>query len=239
MDSSRRTALIAGVFFIVTFITSIAAVLLYRSTVLNHPSYIVSAGADGRVALGAFLEIVLVIANIGTAVVLFPIVKRQSEGVALGYVAARVVESTIIAIGIVSLLAIVTLRKDLQGAAGAVSIGKLLVAVHDRTFLLGPGLVAGFGNGLMLGYLMYRSRLVPRAMALLGLIGGPLVFASGILVVFGLYKQFSTVSAVATLPEFAWELSLGVWLIVKGFRPSPIISRMADTTSSARLDLVA
>jgi hypothetical protein len=218
------TARIAGVFFLITFVASIPAAFLFYEPVLKHADYIVGAGADTRVAWGAFLEVFLVIANIGTAVTLFPILKRQNEGIALGYVAARVLESTLIAVGIISLLSVVTLR---QGAAGAdpatlVIAGRSLVALHDWTFLLGPALVAGLGNGLMLGYLMYRSGLVPRRMALLGLIGGPLVFASGIAVLFGAYTQTSPVSAIATIPEFAWELSLGIYLIVKGFRPSPI-----------------
>ena len=128
------------------------------------------------------MELLLIIANIGTALALFPILKRQNEALALGYVAARVIECTFIAIGIVSVLAVVTLRQDTAGADGAslVSIGQSLVAIHDWTFLLGPGFVVGIGNGLILGYLMYRSGLVPRRMAMLGLVGGPLVCASGI-----------------------------------------------------------
>jgi hypothetical protein len=238
VDSTRKTALVTGVFFVITFITSIPALILY-GPVLNHTDYIVGAGADTRVSLGAFLEVILAIANIGTAVTLFPILKRQNEGVALSYVAARVLESTIIVVGIVSLLSIVTLRQDSAGTAGAdapslVTAGKSLVAIHDWTFLLGPGFVAGFGTGLLLGYLMYRSALVPRAMAVLGLIGGPLVAASGIAVLFGLYEQLSPWSAVATIPEFAWEASLGIYLIAKGFRPSAITAGMAaETTPSA------
>jgi hypothetical protein len=182
MSSNRKTALIAGALFLITFLTSIPAALLLYGPVLDHANYIVGAGADTRVALGALLEVLLIIANIGTAVVLFPILKRQNEGLALGYVTARLVESTFIAIGIVSLLAIVTLRQDVGGAGGAdslVPVGRSLVAIHDWTFLLGPGWVVGVGNGLILGYLMYRSGLVPRGMAMLGLIGGPLIIISG------------------------------------------------------------
>ena len=238
MDSIRKSALVTGVFFLITFIAAIAGLALY-GPVLNDPNYIISAGADTRVSLGAFFEVILVIANVGTAVTLFPILKRQNEGVALGYVAARVLESTIIVVGIVSLLSIVTLRQDLARAASTdaaslVTAGKSLVAIHDRTFLLGPGFVAGAGNGLLLGYLMYRSALVPRAMAVLGLVGGPLVCASGIAVLFGLYEQVSVWSFIATLPEIAWEATLGIWLIAKGFKPAPITAGMApDTTPSA------
>lgn len=181
---ARRTARIAGVWFVITFVVSIPAVLLY-GPLLNHVDYVLSTGAHTRIELGAFLEIVLVIANIATAVVLFPILRRQSESIALGYVAERIVESTIIAVGIVSVLALLTLQQDVggPGAANAATLtvaGRSLVAVHDWTFLLGPSFCAGFGNGILLGYLMFRSGLVPRRMALIGVIGGPLCFLSGL-----------------------------------------------------------
>lgn len=234
MSSSRRTALIAGVLFVITFITSIPAVLLY-DPVLNNASYIVGAGADTRVYVGAFLEILLAIANIGTAVVLFPILKRQSESIALGYVASRVLESTIIVVGLISLLTIVTLRQDFEGARGAdthslVLAGKSLVALHDWTFLLGPGFCSAF-TGILLGYLMYRSALVPRGMAMLGVIGGPLAFLAATLALFDVYDRGSTLQGLLTLPEIAWELSLGIYLIVKGFKPSPILSGDAISVS--------
>ncbi len=227
MSPTRKTALIAGALFLITFLTSIPAALLLYSPVLDHANYIVGAGADTRVALGALLEVILIIANVGTAVVLFPVLKRQNESLALGYVTARLVESTFIAIGIVSLLAIVTLRQDVGGAGGAgslVTVGRSLVAIHDWTFLLGPGFVVGVGNGLILGYLMYRSGLVPRGMAMLGLIGGPLIIASGTAVLFNVIEPGSAPQVIATIPEFVWELSLGIYLMVKGFKPSPILS---------------
>ena len=170
MSSSRKTALIAGALCVITFLTSIPAALLLYIPVLDRANYIVGAGADTRVALGAFLGVLLIVANVGTAVVLFPVLKRQNEPLALGYVTARIIESTFIAICIGSLLAVVTLRKDVGGTGGAgtlVAVGRSLVAIHDWTFLLGPGWVVGVGNGLILGYLMYRSGLVPRRMAML------------------------------------------------------------------------
>jgi hypothetical protein len=218
-------ALIAGVLFVITFVTSIPAVLLYHP-VLKDAGYIVGSGADTRVFLGAFLELLLIVANIGTAVVLFPVLKRQSETLALGYVTARVIECTFIAVGILSVLAVVTLRQDLSGGgsdpATLEAVGRSLVAVHDWTFLLGPGFIVGIGNGLILGYLMYRSGLVPRRMAMFGLVGGPLVCASGIAVLFGAIEKGSAGQFIATIPEFIWELSLGIYLIAKGFKPSPI-----------------
>ena len=235
----RTIALVTGVFFVITYITSILALILY-GPLLNDPNYIIGAGADTQVLWGALLEVILVIANIGSAVTLFPILKRQNEGIALGFVTARVVESIVIAVGIISILAVVTLRQDVAGAAGAdaatlVTIGKLLVAIHAATFLLGPGFSVSIGNGLMLGYLMYRSGLVPRAMAMLGLLGGPLLFASSILVLFGFYEQLSVWGGIMVIPEFIWELSLGIWLIVRGFKPASIVSQPAQTTTNEAL----
>ena len=192
---------------------------------VDDPRYILGGGADTSVQWGAFLELLLIVANIGTAVVLFPILRRVSEILALGYVTARVVECTFIAVGILSLLTVVTLRQEAAAGADAASLvtaGKTLVALHDWTFLLGPGFVVGVGNGLILGYLMYSSRLVPRAMAVLGLIGGPLVMASGIAVILGVIEIGSAWQTLPAAPEFLWELSLAIWLMVKGFNPSAI-----------------
>ncbi len=234
-DANRRTAALAGWLFVITFATSIPAQLILYKPVLDKAGYITGAGAgaSNAVSLGALLEVLLIVANVGSAVVLFPILKRQSEAGALGYVAARLVESTFIAIGIVSLLAIVTVRQDAAAGASA-ALGSALVAIHDWTFLLGPGFIVGIGNGLLLGYLMYRSGLVPRRMAMLGIVGGPLLCAAGVLVLFGVIDAGSPVQAIATIPEFIWELSLGIYLIVKGFRPCPILDEqpVVDLPSS-------
>jgi hypothetical protein len=194
--STRMIATVTGWLFLITFITSIPAAFVLYPPVLNDPNFIVSAGGNSGVRLGALLEVILVVANIGTAVVLYPLVKRQNHIVALGYVTARVVEATVIAVGIISLLAVVMLRHDFAGVAGADTaslsiVGSALVAVHDATFLLGPGFLAPLGNGILLGFLIYRSDLVPRAMAMLGLIGGPLLIASFVAILFGIYKQVS------------------------------------------------
>jgi branched-subunit amino acid transport protein AzlD len=213
-----------GVLFLITFITSIPAYFFYVP-VLDDPRYIVGAGADTRVSFGAFLELLLIIANIGTAVVLYPIVRRQNEILALGYVTARVMECVFIAVGILSLLTVVTLRQE-AAAAGAdggslIAVGESLVALHEWTRQLGPGFVVGVGNGLILGYLMYRSELVPRGMAVLGLIGGPLIIVTGVAVLLGVLEE-GGVWQVAVIPEFVWELSLGIWPIMRGFDPSAI-----------------
>jgi Domain of unknown function (DUF4386) len=227
-EAQRRTALIAGVWFAITFVTSIPALILYQP-LLKHTNYIFGFGTRTTVAFGATLEVFLAISGIATAVVLYPILKRQSQSISLGYVASRTLESTIIVVGIVSVMSVVTLRHDVGGAGAAnpaslVLVERALVAIHDWTFLLGPGFCSGFGNGLLLGYLMYKSGLVPRGMAMLGLIGGPLIFASGIAILFGAYKNGSTAANLLALPEIAWEASLAIYLIVKGFKPSPILA---------------
>jgi hypothetical protein len=176
-----------------------------------------------RVQLGVVCELVLVIAVIGTAVTLFPVIKRQNEGVALGYVAGRLLEAAIITVGIISVLSIVTLRQHAatssadQGSLAAVA--QALVAIHDWTFLLGPSVVLGL-NSTLLAYLMYCARLVPRVIAVLGLIGGPLVTTSAVAVIFGLYNP--AFHAVFALPVFTWEVSVAIYMIVKGFRPLSI-----------------
>jgi Domain of unknown function (DUF4386) len=205
--------------------------LLYGS-VLGTREFIVSASADDTsVRAGAFLEVLLAIAVVGSAVTLYPVVRRVNEGMALGYVAGRLIEATIISVGAISLLAVVTMQRDLSGTTGAeataaVTVGQSLVAVHDWTFLFGPKLALGV-NTVLLAYLMYRSRLVPRVIAVIGLVGGSLVFASGTAVLFGLYEDLSIVGVVAAAPVLAWELSVAVWMIVKGFRPSPVLTDAA------------
>jgi hypothetical protein len=224
----RRIARIAGVWFAITFLASIPALLLYEP-LLKHHEFILGGGADGRIALGASLEVLLVIANIATAVVLYPILKRQSQSISLGYVASRTIESAIIAVGIISVLSLMTLQQDVGGpgaenGASLVLAGRSLVAFHDWTFLLGPAFCAGFGNGILLGYMMFKSGLVPRGMAMLGLVGGPLIIASGVAIIFGAYDNGDAVNSILSLPEIAWELSLTVYLIAKGFRPSPVLA---------------
>ena len=225
MDRTRKTSLIFGLFFAGTFIFSIPALLFY-DPVLNDANYILGEGFATRISMGALFEILLAICNIATAVVIFPIVKRATEPVALGYVASRIVESVIILAGVISLMSIVTLRTSVApgGDPDALTMaGKSLLAFHDWTFLLGPQFCSGFGNGLLLGYLMYRSGLVPRRMALLGLVGGPLAFVGGVLVLFDALKPMSAGLFALTALEIAWELSITIYAIVKGFSPSPML----------------
>jgi uncharacterized protein DUF4386 len=221
--NTRRIAAVTGWLMVITFATSIPAYFILYAPVRDNPGLITGAGADPTtsVALGAVLELILIVANIGTAVVPYAIFKRYSEGLALGYVAARLVEGTFIAIGIVSLLTFVFMRQE--GTAGTgTALGEAFVAIYDRAFLVGPGILAGVANGMILGSLMYRSGMVPRGLAMLGVIGGPLVAASGTAVLFDVIERGSALQGIATIPEFLWELSFGIYLIVKGFRPSPI-----------------
>src|SRR5215212_6236346 len=223
MNHPQTIARVFGVLYLITFFTSIPAFFFYVP-VLDDSRYVLGAGADTSVALGAFLELLLIVANIGTAVVPYPIFRRQNEILALGYVTARIVECTFIAVGILSLLTVVALRQGATAGADAASLltaDESLVALHEWTRLLGPGFVVGIGNGLILGYLMYSSALVPRRMAVLGLIGGPLIIAYGVGVLLGVIEEGGVVQ-VGVIPEFVWELLLGIWPIVRGFDPSAI-----------------
>jgi hypothetical protein len=237
MGSMRKTALVAGILYLTTFIAGIPPAAFLLGPVLDNPNYIVSAGADTQVLFGAFLDLVNALACIGTAVALYSVVKRQHEGFALGFVTTRMFEAAIIVIGVLSLVAVVTLRQ--AGAVGAdgtalIAVGRALVAVRDGAHLFGPGVIPGL-NALLLGYLMYRSRLVPRVIPAMGLIGAPLFLVSVSALILG-YEQASVFYAISVIPIALWELSLGLWLTFKGFNPSaPILAEAgsADTAAAA------
>jgi hypothetical protein len=218
-----------GWFFLATFLTSIPAYFIGYARMLENPDLITGAGADpsAGVATAATLELLLIIANVATAVVAYPVLKRESEIGAIGYVSARLVEGIFIAIGIVSALAFLLMMQE--GTAADPVFGEVFVALYYRSFLLGPGFMAGLANGVILGYLMYRSGLVPRGMAMLGLIGGPLVMITGVAVAFDAIERGGAVQAIATIPEFFWELSLSIYCIVKGFRSSAPIFAENET----------
>ena len=227
MSLDQKRARVFGVLYLITFITSIPALLLYEPVLRDPVGYIAGAGHDNRILFGAFLELLLIIANIGTAVVIFPIFKRRSEELALGYVTARLIECTFILVGIVSVLGVITLRRQVAGASEG-TIAYTLAAIKDWTFLLGPGWVVGWGNGLILGYLMFRTGLVPPRVAWLGLVGGPLIIATGTAIIFTGNHPGGTLhglQGIATIPEFLWELFLGLYCTFKGFRPSSPILR--------------
>ncbi len=215
MTSSR----IAGSLYLVTHVTSVAALVLY-GPVVNHPAYVTGSGGDTRILVGGLLEVVLALAVVGTAIGLYPILKRYGTGAAQGYVALRTLEAATILVGVVTLLSVVTLRQQHTGVAATDSAaltmtGQALVALHNWTFLIGPGLVVGVHTTL-LAYALHQFRLVPRFIPVIGLVGGPLVFASNLGVMFGAYPQESGFTAVGAVPVFAWEISLAIYLIVKG-----------------------
>jgi Domain of unknown function (DUF4386) len=235
MSPLRRTALVAGVFYLVTFV-SIPTLFLYSH--VKSTDYITSTGPDTGVLVGCFLEVLVAIAGIGTAVTLFPVVKRQNQALALGFVASRTLEAAMIFTGVASLLSLVTLRQDLGSAAGAdaaslVSLGASHVATYNWAFTLGQSLMPGV-NAILLGTLLYRSRLVPRLLPTLGLVGAPLHISAVVLTMFGVIDRVGTVAGIAVLPIATWELSLGIYLVVKGFKPSPITEDRVPPNLAAR-----
>jgi hypothetical protein len=222
LEADQRRARIFGALFIVTFLTSIPAALLFDSVVLDDPAgYLAGSGNDTLIYLAVLLEFLLIIANVGTAVVLYPIARSQNRILALGYVTARIIECVFIAAGIIFVLGIVSLRQDSPDAADlAVSLG----ALKDWTFLFGPGFVVPFGNGLILGYLMYKSGLVPRTMTWFGLIGGPILLISSLGTLFGSWEAGTAIPFLFVIPEFIWEAFLGIYCTIWGFRrDSPIL----------------
>ena len=228
----RKTATLTGWLWIITFVTSIPARFVFYGPVLEDgKDYVLGDGTDAMtfIAIGAILELILIIANIGTAVVPYPIHKRINHAGALAFVTARVWECVFISIGIVAMLAISTLRQDAPaGLDGA--LGQGLEAVYEWAFRLGPGFVVGVGNGLILGWLMYKSQLVPRGLSIFGLIGGPLLLLASFLVLFDVIEGGKSIQGLMSLPEAFWELSLGIYLVVKGYRPSPITAGLESPT---------
>lgn len=238
MSPTRRTALLAGVFYLITFV-SIPTLTLYEP--VKGKDFIISSGTATGALWGCFLEVIVALAGIGTAVTLFPVVRRQNEGMALGLVATRTLEAAMIFAGVASLLTIVALRQ--AGASGAQAtslstLGEALVAFYNGAFLLGQSLMPVM-NALLLGTLMYRSGLVPRVIPLVGLIGAPLQFIAVILTMFGVIDRVSTATGILVIPDVFWELSLGVYLVVKGFKPSPLISARAPAAEEPASQLVA
>jgi len=220
MTLDQKRARWFGVLYLITFVTSIPALWLYESALRDPVGYIAGAGHDKRILLGALLELLLIVANVGTAVVIVPIMWRRYKELSIGYVTARLFESTFILVGIIAMVAVITLRNQTAGAADG-TVAYTLAAIKDWTFLLGPGWVVGWGNGVILGYMMYRSGLVPRRATWLGLIGGPLIILSGTAIMFGgdhPSNSLHTLQSIASVPEIAWELFLGVYCTIWGFK---------------------
>ena len=221
MTSARRTALVAGIFYLITFV-SIPTLGLYSS--VKGDGFIVGSGADAAAYWGCLLEVIVALAGIGTAVTLFPVVKRQNESMALGFVATRTLEAAMIFAGVASILSLVALQK--AGASGveatALTIqGQAFVAFYNAAFLLGQSLMP-VANAVLLGTLLYRSGLVPRVIPLIGLIGAPLQLVAVLLTMFGVVERTSSATGILVIPDVIWELSLGLYLVIKGFKQCPI-----------------
>jgi len=223
-DATRNHARAAGIFYLLTFVSSIPALILI-GPVINDAGYVTSAGQDTRVIWGCLLDCVNALTAVGSAVAVYSVVKRQNGALALGFVTSRLVEAAVVMIGVVSLLAVVTMRQDLAGSAvdpASVTVtANALVDVRNWTFLFGPGLMPVL-NAVLFGTLLYKSRLVPRIIPTLGLIGVPLLFAAFVANLFGIFDQVSVASFFLTLPVAAWELSIGLWMTFKGFRPDAV-----------------
>ncbi|MGN6330685.1 MAG: DUF4386 domain-containing protein [Motilibacteraceae bacterium] len=220
----RGAAVAAGALYLLTFVTSIPTLALYEP-VQDHPDFVLGSGDAVPVTAGALLEVALALACAGTAVVLFPVLRRHSATAAVGFLGSRVLEAGLILVGVVSLLAVLALRDGVVSTGSAdsaslVAVGAGLVAVHQGTFLLGQSLMPVV-NAAFLGTVLYRSRLVPRSIPLIGLLGAPLLLASDVAIVCGAYRQGSPLAGLAALPIALWELALGSWLLLRGFRQVP------------------
>lgn len=238
MTSFRKTALVGGILYLVTFLGSIPAAILVGPAI-NDPTYVTSAGADQQVTLGAVFELVNVFGLIGCGIAFFSVVRRVHEGLAIGYVATRLFEGAIITVGVLSLLALVTLRQ--QGAADGnadslVPVSSALVAVRSWAMVIGPNMAAF--NALMLGTALYRARLVPRPLPALGIIGAPILISYVVLTILGWNLQGTLFQVIAVMPFFIWELVLGLWLTFKGFNESSPLA-IAERTGIAPAGAIA
>jgi hypothetical protein len=235
VDPMRNHARAAGIFYLLTFVSSIPALILI-GPILHDAHYVTGAGHDTRVLWGCLLDSVNAITAVGSAVALYPVVKRQNQSMALGFVTSRMLEGAIVMIGVVSLLAVVTLRQGFASSGGdstsLTTTAHALVQLRDWTFLMGPGLMPAF-NAVLLGTLLYRSRLVPRIIPALGLVGAPLLFAAFIAIFFGAIDQVSPVSGLATALVAVWEFSVGMWMTFKGFNPSAVAALTARESRPA------
>jgi Domain of unknown function (DUF4386) len=218
-SSQRKISLAAGLLYLLTFV-SIPTLALYGQ--VKGANYIIGAGPDTAAIIGGILEIIVALAGIGTAVVLFPVLKKQNEVLALGLVASRILESGTIFVGVAFLLSIVTLRQ-IEAGADALVASHTLVVLYDRIFLLGQSFMPAICD-LLLGFLLYKSRLVPRGLSLIGIVGGPVLIAGYIAILFGLIGQHGGLAGLSALLVALFEFSLGILLTVKGFNASAITS---------------
>jgi hypothetical protein len=234
MTTTRKYALWGGLLYLLTFAASLPTLGL-KADVVDHADFVLGSGSEGAVIWGSLLDVVCGLAGLGTAVALYPVIKRFGRGGSIGFIGSRTVEAAMLFVGALALLSIVTLRQDATGSADSLVVaGQSLLAVHDWSFLLGPGVMPAL-NALFLGTVLYRSGLVPRTLPTLGLIGAPLLLASSVATMFGAHDQVSSTALLAALPIATWELSLGVYLTVKGFRPEPAAAVEAPAPADREL----
>jgi hypothetical protein len=230
---ARFLARWVGLLFLITYATSIPALLLF-GPVLNDAHFVTGAGSDTQIRFAAFLELILIVANIASAVVLYPLLRRRFPVGAVGFITARITESAFIGIGILSVLSVVSLRVSGSDGAALTVVAEALVAVKDWSFQFGPGFVVPIGNGMLLGWMMYRSGMVPRRVAMIGLVGGPVLFAASTGILFGVLDKGDPLYVVAVAPEFIWELALGVYLTATGGRVAGLVGH--DATHAAAVN---
>jgi len=216
MTASRKTSLTAGILYLLTFI-SIPTLSLYHE--IHQPAFLSSSAPSSDVVIGGMLELLMALFCIGTAIVLYPVLKKQNETLALGFVTARVLEAALIFSGVASLLTVLSLR-SLGAEAQVMSQG--LVMLYDRLFLISQSFIPAI-NGLLLGTLLYQSRLVPRLLPIIGIIGAITLTAGDVAVLFGVIDQRAPLAGISAIPIALWEFSLGVYLTVKGFKQNAVI----------------
>jgi Domain of unknown function (DUF4386) len=221
MNSLRKTALVAGLLYLLTFV-SIPSLVFYGP--IHEPGYITGSGPDTSAIIGGLLEIIVALAGIGTAIALYPVLRKQSEGLSLGLVASRILEAGTMFVGVAFILSVVTLRQEGAGT-NALAAGHALVTLYDRIFLLGQSFMPAL-NDLLLGFLLYHSRLVPRGLSLIGIVGGPVLLIGYFAIQFGLIGQHAALTGLFAIPVALFEFSLGIYLVVKGFKPSAITTDM-------------
>lgn len=237
MHNQRRNAILIGIYFILAAVTSIIGLIMY-GPLLNQSNYLVAGAANGnQIVFAAVMELSLVVSMVGTAVTMFPILRQYSERIALAHLCFRFFEAVVIMIGITSMLALLTLSREFSSSTAADEqsyrvVGTALIAIHDWTFMIGPNFMLGI-NTLMYSYIFFQTRLIPRPIAIIGLVGANSVFLAALLELFGIIEQLSTWGAILAIPVALTEMSLAIWLIIKGFNPNPQL----EQANSAKLVL--
>jgi hypothetical protein len=223
MQDHKRTArIVGGLFIIATVLAIVGGSLLLP---LDESAYLTeAAAAEGQMVLGALLELAMAISVVGIAVMFFPVLKTQDEGLGLGYVGARILEAALLGAAAISSLVILTLGLDY--GSGAQGLGDLMLVVRDWTYMLGSLVFLGVG-GLVLYTLLYRSRLVPVWLSLWGLIAAALILGRGLVESFGV-ELTGVTQGVLAAPIAIQEMVLALWLIVKGFNSSRLDVRPAE-----------